>query len=385
VHAASKERQPAERLIVQTAFLGDVLLSLPLMQTMKSTWPNDRLVALVRKGVGSFLRDAGVVDEVIEVDKSSGASWRSVGRTLSSRDFDLVVSPHESFRTALFVRKLRAKKKIGYKRFFNSFAFDTRPERPLELPEALRQLALVADEIPSVKPLLSSFTSAMVAAGGQGPEIGRLVLPPASTEMRVSKLTAIREAFESGGDWRSLLSPKALAVADELGVGKKPLIVLAPGSVWKTKMWTSEGYVDVAKAWVSRGARVAIFGSPDEAKLAGEIAQASGAVSVAGRTSLFESAEILALAELLVCNDSGAMHLGSTAGTPTVSVFGPTVLELGYRPWNSRAVVVQTSLECRPCGKHGSKKCPIGTHACMKNISASMILTAADELRRSPR
>lgn len=388
MHAASENRtakRPAERLIVQTAFLGDVLLSLPLIHLMKTTWPNDRLVVLVRKGVGSFLRDSAVVDEVVEVDKSSGASWREAGRALLSRDFDLVVCPHESLRSALFVRKLRAKKKVGYKRIFNSFAFDVRIDRPLELPEAMRQLALVADEIPSVKPLLSSFRSTMTSAGGQGPAKGFLIPPPIATEMRVSRLTSIRDAFEAGGDWRSLLSAKSRAVADDLGVGKKPLVVLAPGSVWKTKMWTKDGYIEVAKAWISRGARVAIFGSPEEAGLAEEIARASGAVSIAGRTSLFESAEILALAELLVCNDSGAMHLGATAGAPTVSVFGPTVLELGYRPWNPRATVVQTSLECRPCGKHGSKKCPLGTHACMKTISASMILTAADELRRSPR
>ncbi|MES2962717.1 MAG: glycosyltransferase family 9 protein [Bdellovibrionota bacterium] len=372
-------------MIVQTAFLGDMLLSLPLIRTMKTAWPNDRLVVLVRKGVGSFLRDAGVVDEVVEVDKSSGASWREAGRALRSREFELVVCPHESIRSALFVRKLRAKKKIGFTRFFNSFAFDVRLERRLELPEALRQLALVANEIPSVEPLIEKFAAISIGSGGQGPVTGQLLLPPESADMRVAGLTALREAFESGNDWRSLLTEKSRTVADELGVGKKPLVVLAPGSVWKTKMWTSEGYVEVAKAWLARGARVAIFGSPEEAELAGEIARASGAVSIAGRTSLFESAEILALAELLVCNDSGAMHLGATAGTPTVSIFGPTVLELGYRPWNSRARVVQTKLECRPCGKHGSKKCPLGTHACMKEISAKIVLDAADELRQGPR
>jgi len=75
------------------------------------------------------------------------------------------------------------------------------------------------------------------------------------------------------------------------------------------------------------------------------------------------------------------MHLGSTAGTPTVSIFGPTILEFGYRPWNARAEIVQIDLSCRPCGKHGAKKCPLGTHACMKGISSRVVITAADRLR----
>lgn len=374
-----------ERLIVQTAFLGDVLLSLPLIRMVKERWPGDRLVVLVRSGVGSYLRDAGVVDEVVEVDKSKSSSWRKARKRLGGRAFELVICPHESFRSALFVSRLKAKKKIGFARWFNSFAFGVRHDRDLSLPEALRQLILVKGEIESVPELLSNFKSAMKFDGGQGPERGALLAPPVAAEMRVPRMTAIREAFEAGGDWRSLLSPGALKIADELGVGKKPLVVLAPGSVWKTKMWTSEGFVEVAKTWVSRGARVAIFGAPSEAELATDVARLSGAVSIAGKTSLFESAQILALAELLVCNDSGAMHLGATASTPTVSVFGPTVLELGYRPWNSRARVVQIDLECRPCGKHGSKRCPLGTHACMKGVTAAEVLAVADELRKDLR
>jgi heptosyltransferase II len=377
--AASRERKP-ERLIVHTAFLGDVLLGIPLVRAMKNAWPEDRLTVLVRKGVGSFFREAGVVDDVIEVEKSSGASWRAAKKELNSREFQLVVCPH-----ALLVAGLRAKKKIGFEKFYNSFAFDVRIPRPLHLPEALRQLSLLSGEVSTIAPLIAAFEMSQVAAGGQGPRKGRLVPPAPGADMQVASLVAIREAFEAGGDWRSLSSPGARKLAEELGVGIKPLVVLAPGSVWKTKMWTTAGYVEVAKAWMARGARVAIFGAPSEAALAAEIAEASGAISIAGRTSLFESAQILALAEFLVCNDSGAMHLGSTAGTPTVGIFGPTVLEFGYRPWTDRAKIVQVDLDCRPCGKHGAKKCPIGTHACMKGISSATVLAAVDDLRREPR
>jgi heptosyltransferase II len=67
-------------------------------------------------------------------------------------------------------------------------------------------------------------------------------------------------------------------------------------------------------------------------------------------------------------------------GIPTVAVFGPTTLDLGYRPWQNRALVVQKDLECRPCGKHGAAKCPLGTHACMKTVRPPDVLTAIDRL-----
>jgi heptosyltransferase-2 len=158
------------------------------------------------------------------------------------------------------------------------------------------------------------------------------------------------------------------------------VVVLAPGSVWRTKMWTKEGFIELGRT-LSRDALVVVMGSRDESELCAEIARAiPNATSLAGRTSLWESAQLLAVADLLVCNDSGAMHLGAAAGVPIVSIFGPTVLELGYRPWASNAAVVQTDLACRPCGKHGAEKCPLGHHDCMKKVVAADVLKAASNV-----
>ena len=78
----------------------------------------------------------------------------------------------------------------------------------------------------------------------------------------------------------------------------------------------------------------------------------------------------LSKARGLICNDSGAMHMASVVDCPTVAVFGPTVQELGYKPWNSKAVVMEDNqLLCRPCGQHGGRSCPIVTHQCMENVS----------------
>src|SRR5690606_37578329 len=125
---------------------------------------------------------------------------------------------------------------------------------------------------------------------------------------------------------------------------------------------------------------IVIIGSPEEASYAQEIQEKiPGALNIAGKPSLIELVQLFKFGRYLVSNDNGAMHLGSVAGIPTVAIFGPTTLDLGYRPWNNRALVVEdVNLPCRPCGKHGHQKCPLGTHACMKNVSPRAVKKALD-------
>ena len=370
-------------LVVQTAFLGDVLLGIPLYKALRAQNPKGRLTLICRKGVGSFFKDAKLFDEVIEVAKSDSlfkpSSLSIIRKSLSGQEFDLVICPHESFRTALFVSRLRSKCKIGYRRLFNFFAFHKRVKRPLELPEALRQLALLEPIDPNWKLLLNDFTLKQQARGGQGLS-GSLVTVPEVASLSVPALQEIRTA-----KFQNANSIPVSTLIEPFADAKDPVIVLAPGSVWPTKMWTKTGFIETARELAkARSAITVVMGSKEERFLCEEIANAiPNAISLAGRTSLFESAQLLAIADLLICNDSGAMHLGAAAGVPIVSVFGPTVLEFGYRPWSNQAAVVQVPLVCRPCGKHGAERCPLGTHDCMKKISANDVLKAVQTLTPS--
>jgi heptosyltransferase-2 len=369
-------------LIVQTAFLGDVLLGLPLYKNLRAMYPGSRLTLLCRRGVGSFFRDSGLIDEVVEVDKSSSKGWAEARVTVAHREFDLLLCPHESFRTALFVSRVLAKRKIGYGRFFNFFVFSDRVSRPVDLPEPLRQLQLLSPLDSKFAKMNEAFRALQNAPGGQGAS-GSLTNIPLGSDMKVPALMEIRNAKHVGLEASQATSDGDVQVASIIEPFfdlRERLVVLAPGSVWETKKWTKEGFIETGRA-LSANAVVVVMGSQEERALCSEIARAiPNATSLAGRTSLWESAQLLACADLLVCNDSGAMHLGAAAGVPIVSVFGPTVLEFGYRPWATRAAVVQTELPCRPCGRHGSHKCPIGTHDCMKKISAAQVLAAASSL-----
>ena len=363
-----------QHLIVQTAFLGDLLLGIPLFKTLRHMLPRDKFVLLCRKGLGEFFLKSGLVDEVVEVDKKNKLSWKEAAQNLRAREFGLVISPHLSFRTALFVWGLKAKRKFGYARFFNFFIFNERVSRPMALPEALRQLALLVPLNQIWKSRLAEFEDIQAARGGQGKN-GDLVAVPEWADMSIARLIQLKKNFRSTGSLQAAQLESTRAIVARLGISTKDKIAfLAPGSVWATKMWTTDGYAGVARDLLNKGYRVLVMGTPEEREICESVvSQAPGAASVAGETTLYGSAELLALADILICNDSGAMHMAAAAGVPTVSIFGPTILEFGYRPWQTQAKVAQIALSCRPCGKHGTQVCPIGTHDCMKQVSSEMV------------
>lgn len=383
--------------MIQTAFVGDLLLTIPFLRELRRQNPQDKITVFCRKGLGEILTAFGFADETIEADKTSAESRRKAFRLLRERRFDSLFCIHQSLRSQILARSLSARIKIGYANFWNALVFDRRVVRSMDLPEAMRQLELLTVVAPEWATRIDEFRAAQSFFGGQG-QAGSLLPVPTGAEMRSDVLQAIRESWKSGMQafpaaaqrtaqrTSQRTSVQSLLREMEIRPGDR-LAVLAPGSVWATKMWTQEGFSRVADDLLAKGFRVLLLGAPSEKELCEQVARmAPGALSIAGRTSLVDSAEILAIADVFVGNDSGAMHMASLAGVPSVAVFGPTILEYGYRPWQNRAVVVQTSdhLSCRPCGKHGSRSCPLKTHACMKSVSSDSVIAAIETVLCPP-
>src|SRR5437667_39151 len=153
----------------------------------------------------------------------------------------------------------------------------------------------------------------------------------------------------------------------------------APGSMWATKRWAPEGFAAVIAALAAEGARCVVLGAPDEAALAEEIDRLAGgrATVLAGRTDLATLVAVVDRLALLVANDSAPMHIACARGVPVVGVFCATTPALGYGPWGPRAVVVEADLACRPCGRHGGRRCPRGTEDCMRLVRPGAVLAAA--------
>ncbi len=347
-------------LLIQTAFLGDLLLSVPLLKYLKTQFPESEISLVCRKGFGALFKDLQLIDRSYEIQKKNKESYQAALRQLETTEFDLLLSPHESLTTAFFVRKLQAKMKIGFHRRWNGVFFDKRIKKNLALPDAIRQMSLLTGQDPLLNEHIQQFQKQEAEWKSQGEKMLSPVPAWASPIVNLPNTWAqLQEKFQ--------LPARS--------------ICLFPGSVWRTKQWTEEGFLELGQKLYEQGHSLLIMGGPGEEELAERIAAViPGAQSLAGKTTQLETLVVLSKADMVVTNDSAGQHLAALVGTPTVSVFGPTVLEFGYRPWNSKAVIVERKgLSCRPCGKHGHNKCPIGTHECMKKISSTEVLQACQE------
>jgi lipopolysaccharide heptosyltransferase II len=202
-----------------------------------------------------------------------------------------------------------------------------------------------------------------------------------------------RLAFPAQGDAAppaNAIHPKLFPGSDEraavdalLGesADSRPLVALAPGSVWATKRWP--GFAELAKRLAVRY-RLAIIGGRSDSSEAASIAEFSGAQGVVDGTAsltLLASAELIRRASLLVTNDSAPQHLASAMGTPTITIFGPTVEEFGFGPLAPNSISLGLdALACRPCHHHGPPRCPLGHWRCMRELGVDAVAIAVDEV-----
>jgi heptosyltransferase-2 len=171
----------------------------------------------------------------------------------------------------------------------------------------------------------------------------------------------------------------ARCAAALLPEGSGPLVGIAPGSAWRTKRWTADGFAAVAARLAAEGARCVILGAPEERPLAEEIRTRSrGAATVlAGATDTALLVAVIDRLALLVGNDSAPAHVAAARGVPLVAVFCATTPALGFAPRGPRTTIVEADLECRPCGRHGGARCPRGTEDCRRLVGAESVLAAA--------
>jgi heptosyltransferase-2 len=169
------------------------------------------------------------------------------------------------------------------------------------------------------------------------------------------------------------------------GATDDPFVALAPGSAWGTKRWPY--YVELATL-LTEDSRVAIIGSNADAETARRIVDAvppGAAIDTVGQLSLLESAELIGRAQAIVTNDSAPQHLASAMGTPTLTIYGPTVPEFGFGPLAERhAVAGHEGLQCRPCHRHGPQRCPLGHWRCMRELTTEHITSLLTDVLNPP-
>lgn len=309
-------------LLVDTSFLGDVLCAEPLVRAAAAKFgaPVDFLAA---PGGAQVLDGHPNLRQVLVFDKRGAdrggrGLWRAA-RRLRRRGYQRAICSHRSWRTALLLRLAGVPERIGFDNAAGAWLYTRRIAYPRGRHEIERNLELI---------------------GGGNWERPRL-FPSEQERTRA----------------RSLLPPR-------------PFVALAPGSLWATKRWPAERFAAAAAGLAASGFVVVLIGGKEDRELAELVIREAKAgqdklINLCGATSLRESYAVLEQAHALLTNDSAPMHLGVAAGIPVLAVYCSTLPEFGFAPRGPRDRVFEVhGLECRPCGIHGRRRCPMGHFRC---------------------
>src|SRR5574341_1245749 len=310
-------------LLVQTAFLGDLILTTPLIKAVKKKFPDSKLTVLVIPQTAELLKNNPYVDEVMTYDKrgkekSLNSFFHLVNRIRQSK-FDLALVPHRSYRSSFLVFLSKIPERIGFDKNQASFFLTKKITYQKNWHEIERNLSLIeSDEL--------------------------------KVEEKYPELFPDKDNFDRVEDFLNENQVKT----------DSPLIGIACGSTWATKRWLPEGFAKVAD-WLIQKEKVKVIfmGSEEDEKLAAEICglTQSKPVVACGKLSLLESAALLSKCKLLLANDTAPVHMAVAMKKPVIEIYGSTIPGFGFYPYGKGHVIIEKDLTCRPCGIHGHQKC----------------------------
>lgn len=325
-------------LIIQTAFIGDVILATAIIEKIHQHYPRAKINFLLRKGNEALFVNHPFINKVIIWDKKASkyGNLIKIGQAIRRKKYDLLVNLQRFANTGLLTTFSNAKHTVGFDKNPFSFFFDE--SIPHEIGngkhEVERNLRLIS------KITNNDFT------------------PP--------KLYPSREDYKAVQEYKTA-----------------PYICIAPTSVWFTKQFPAEKWVEFINKVAFEGT-IYLLGAPSDIAACEAIKATSKhpkVINLAGRLSLLESAALMQDALLNYVNDSAPLHLASAVNAKTCAIFCSTVPAFGFYPLAdfSEIVEISTPLSCRPCGLHGYKACPLGHFNCAHKISVHQLLTVLEQ------
>ena len=323
-------------LIIQTAFLGDAILALPIVQVLKKENPDWLIDFLCIPATAILFKHNPLVNKLIVYDKRGQDFFARIKNELKG-NYDIVISPHRSARSALLAYFSKAKQRITFDKSSLSFLYTDKIKYVTGIHEIQRNLSLVA-------PL--------------GLNESNIVRP----ELFLAK--------DEQDKIDTLLSVNQIKREDNL-------ISLAPGTVWFTKRYPEEKFAKVLNLLKKDNAKIFLIGSEADRELGNFLivnSENKNIINTIGELNVLESAELIRRCKILLTNDSAPLHIANSVGTKVISLFGATVPQFGFFPYGESDVILETEgLPCRPCSIHGGNVCPIGTFICMHNIEEQTI------------
>jgi len=318
-------------LIIRPGGIGDAVLLIPAIIALKNAYPHACISVLAEKRNSAIFSLCPEVDAIFNYDKPA-----EIFAVLRGT-YDVVIDTEQWHRlSAVVARCLRATQSIGF----------ATNERKKLFTHAIGY-SHDAYEVRSFKELLTPLMGTVSA----NPDANFLMIPTDAAR----HATQMLESFSG-----------------------KRVVALFPGGSIPERRWGSDRFHILAQLLMKRGYAVVVVGGDDDRESGAEITRNLGinAITLCGKSSLIETAAVLQEAAILISGDSGILHIGYGLGIKTVALFGPGI-EIKWAPRGKNHVAINKNLSCSPCTKFGYTPHCKNDAACMKQISAAEVYSAA--------
>ncbi len=331
-------------LVIKLRYIGDVVLSTPVIESLRKNLPGSSITMLVNEGTEAVLFNHPYLDDVLVVPQEK--HWKrqiDLVRILRSKKFDLAIDLTDGDRAAILAFLSGATYRVGFnseKRWRGMLYHHVVKADPVALHavdyhlEAVKAIGCKADH--------------------QGPR-----LYPSDRDQSV-----ITQLLEKNG-----LS------------SNEPFALFHPGARWWFKSWPLGRFIELARRMKEQhGLSVVMVGGEKDMEAAERIVTACGpwARTLAGQITVLQLAALAQRAELFVGNDAGPMHIAAAVGTPVVALFGPTDPQV-WRPWGIGHEVIWKQMDCSPCWR---SDCQRGELSCMRQITVDEVFDAVMRIER---
>ena len=323
-------------LVIQTAFIGDVVLATGIIEKLHAFFPDAAIDFLVRKGNEPLFTDHPYLHELLIWNKQEAKQsnlWKIL-KLIRSRKYDTVINVQRFAATGILTAFSGAQVKIGFDKNPFSFLFTRRIKHVISTAQQPKH------EIERNNDLIAHITDKVAYKPRLYPS---------------QKDFAFVEKFQS-----------------------TPYICIAPASVWFTKQYPAGKWIDFCKQ-VPQQYRIYLLGAPSDSALCNEIIQACPGIDIThlcGQLHFLSSAALMKGAAMNYVNDSAPMHFASAVNASVTAVYCSTIPAFGFGPLSDKSFIaaIEEPLPCRPCGLHGLKACPLGHFKCAYHIKDSQLL-----------
>jgi heptosyltransferase-2 len=317
-------------LVIQTAFIGDVVLATALIEKLHTRFPEAQIDFLLRKGNETLLTGHPFLHEILVWDKQRQKlhNLRTLGRRIRRTKYDIVINVQRFAATGLLTAFSGAGQTIGFDK----------------------------------NPLSRLFTHRITHVVGGLHEVER-------NQLLIQRLTD-EEAS------RPRLYPGPADEEKVTGYKTRPYITISPASVWFTKQYPAEKWASFLHE-LPAGYNVYLLGAASDHPLCEQVRDGNpDIVNLSGTLSFLQSAALMRDARMNYVNDSAPMHFASAVNAPVTAVYCSTIPAFGFGPLSDERYVVETreALDCRPCGLHGYRACPRGHFKCAWKIQETQLL-----------